>query len=257
MSNFVRLRNRLYVKPTPIPNFQTINYSFTPAIEENNYILSTAENSWNIQRNAQDNDFLFEVRSGDKWATDASLSRPYERAEISKVETANFGETYWVAYDFKLLGAPTNAQWLYLGQWHATPDPDDVTAQPIYKLELVDTGWRIRTYGTTQDPLVDTVNPTTHYQSGPFNLNQWYRFVARFIFSPTAAELSVWLNENQIVNATNFPMGYQDVVGPYWKVGIYRYETTETFKVRVANLSVGKTDLSGRITSPPPLPVEL
>ena len=64
--------------------------------------------------------------------------------------------------------------------------------------------------------------------------------------------LGVWFNGAQKTNQTGIPFGYNDTAENYPKFGIYRGAGAGVNVAEFANVEIGTTDLTSRITAPLP-----
>jgi hypothetical protein len=81
--------------------------------------------------------------------------------------------------------------------------------------------------------------------------DRWYRFVGRIVFGwNNNGACEVWMDGVKVVNLPTTNIGYNDLIGPYWKFGVYRAAVADTLVVEYANMEIGATSLLSRVTSP-------
>lgn len=213
---------------------------------------------WSIVR--YDGYDRFEVRPGDHYALDPT---DRERAEFTGHTGGNvpFEQFVWVSFAIRVPAeselSPKKDINIAFGQFHQEPDANDDSA-PVPFLQLFQgNNFSIVTRSSTQNPLVNPPAPlaVTRYAEANFPRDQWVYFVHKLRFSRTGnGYIQTWRNGVEVVPGTTIPLGYNDVIGPWWKYGIYRVSTHETTIVDFANVEFGTSDLSGRIAHPPPIP---
>lgn len=210
---------------------------------------------YSIQRDP-DNTYRFEVREGDRPASD---DPQIERAELvnvtgaggaTKAQPANTSLWFAGRLTVQELNA---ADWCIYAQLRHTEDAGDIgTASPPLAIGSNAAGQlTISTRSSSENPL--TINPAevvrytgTITPGVPVNLVCNVR-----IDHAGAGFLRVWRDGVQVVDYAG-PLGYNDSVGPYFKAGLYRQTSPTTGVVTWANLECGTADLSGRILNPLP-----
>ncbi|HEY8380597.1 MAG TPA: heparin lyase I family protein [Microvirga sp.] len=188
----------------------------------------------------------FEVRSGDNWAYDGSAR---ERSEIASYKKFAYNQTYTVQYKFMVEpGAVNTADWLLIGQVHQTEDPGEMGVSPPVAIEMTGDHMRVVARDTTQAMTTTWPNTKTLWtDAAPLQRGQWYDLKLEFKFDPYGAGmLNVWRDGSQVVQY-NGPLGYNDKIGPYWKHGVYREASPETFAINYADFSL----VTGTTAAPP------
>lgn len=207
------------------------------------YNVQTAQLAWSAQKNAN-GAYRFETRSGDQWSQDSSTK---ERSELVAQFQLTQNLDYEIKFDLLLEPGTVNAagglnhnQFLLTGQLHATEDAGDISAAPIFGLYWNGDKLVIGTRSSTVDPLVTSPNAVSRYaDASDYGRGVWrsHRYIVRI--EPTGGgRLTGWIDGVQVVDLNNIPIGYVDAVGPYWKIGIYRQETSETLAVQFRNTTV-------------------
>ncbi|TCS12471.1 polysaccharide lyase-like protein [Caulobacter sp. BK020] len=180
----------------------------------------------------------FEVRPGDSLPGDGKIK---ERSEIATSLRMKPGRPYEVAFNLMIEpGPPNTAGWMTLSQIQSTPDPGEPGHSPPFAIEMV--GERMRII-TRDDPNRVASRETTTYRahytdSRPIERGRWYRMLIRVKFGPGGdGYLQVFRDGQQLVDYRG-PLGFDDIVGPYWKEGVYREAAKEPFAARFRNLSI-------------------
>lgn len=209
-----------------------------------------------IRRFTDTNEYRFELRDGDTWSGDASVTPPRNRAEFqhrNKVLPIS-GEA--VEYAFSMAvdnDVDSDGPWLIFCQMHSGIS----NANAIVVFELAGSTFNIKsswddTPNTTNNRLV------THFTENNFKRKVYNNFVVRCRFSTTGdGMLMVWRNGVLIVNAQNIMLGYgaDTRFSPYVKWGAYRRASAQRFALRIANFEgPSTTSLIARVTNPLPLP---
>ncbi|MDV5168582.1 polysaccharide lyase [Photobacterium rosenbergii] len=169
---------------------------------------------------------LFRTRTGD-----------FYRAEIYENYRAQFG--VGIQYKFKVL-IPN--EWEFddvralIAQWHATPDRHlgEISRSPNLGIELRNDRFLIRTQ-TSQLPInLDNKNGMTRrqlYLSEPIKQNHWYEFDIKAKWVPSElGYIHIKIDGETVVDYQG-PTSYYDCRGPYFKAGIYRDYTPNTFVI--------------------------
>ena len=177
----------------------------------------------------------YEVRAGDHWLTEKA-----ERSERFS-HPWDSGKDILLSYEFKVeAGAANTAQWVLIGQFHATADPGEKDWSPPLSVELE--GELMRIGIRSSDERITTSNPEMEIlwrDTQPLQRNVWYQMEMRIRFSTKGDGLmQVRRNGNLIIDRP-VSVGYLDDEGPYWKEGIYRSAAPEELAVQYRNLSIG------------------
>lgn len=222
------------------------------------FMAQTPNKDWSMQRamNKTSPIFRIQVKSGDTWTGDVSAAKKKERCELyMKRSDLPFDKDVWLSYAIKIAPGDrinnSSNDWCYLGQFHATEDKGDMATGPVlgFRLEGADTV-SAYTASTLQNPI--KIAPKYILRaSGKFTRGVWHKVVVRMRFSPTKGQLQWWLNGKELVNVSGIGMGYPDLLGPYWKFGIYRSAMAPTLAIEVANMELEyNSSLLSRVTQP-------
>lgn len=182
----------------------------------------------------------FEVHAGDRWHGDGTQLK--ERSEAYASGKLSLTQPNDVRFDMMIEQGPRiTAQWLTLVQLQSTFDPGEVGHSPPFAIELRDEKMRI---ASRFDPrLISRGNDapyTLHYaDTAPLQRGRWYAMRIAVKFDPAGAGwLKVWRDGRQIVDYRG-PIGFNDVVGPYFKAGIYRASAREPMAVQFRGVRIG------------------
>lgn len=193
----------------------------------------SAGQPWSITRSK--GEYRFEVRQGERRRKPSERDRPIERSELQLQERLRFGVDYAVSYDFEVDPGPPNASpWVNIGQIHATEDAEDAKhLGPLFAVQLA--GEQMRIVARADAQRVSAARPRDlwlYRDDADLVRGHWYRMDVRLRLSPLGdGRLIVSRDGRELVNYAG-PLGYNDAVGPYWKLGIYRSTSPEPLVVR-------------------------
>lgn len=195
----------------------------------------------------------FEVRAGDHWKGEHS-----ERSEVAVYQFVRTNTDIWQAYSLLIEPGPTSlAPWCIFGQWHAYKDPwDDYVSPPVAQFLAGDTFKVWTASDTALRQTLRTYPPTViRYQRTNFERGRWHSFVQRTRFSAFGhGELQAWIDGEMTYDLRGIPIGYNDLVGPYFKYGVYRPPIDSSpMAARYANMELGYHSLADRIDHPLPI----
>ena len=227
-------------------------------------ILKNSEKPWSYS-NSDGDTLRFEVRGGDYYDNPLApdelddLAQGKNRSEITSIKKMQPGRAFTLEYDFLIeSGAPNTASWLVLTQFHQTADTnsdgtlkDSGGVSPPFAVRM--RGEYLEISGRTDpDPVTvstpdrialppyDTVGGGTMYlDSNPIARDTWINLRIEIVFDHTVGGdgmLKVWRDGAVIVDYHG-PLGYNDEIGPYLQMGVYREAAPETFAARFRNLS--------------------
>ncbi len=145
-------------------------------------------------------------------------------------------------YSFELLipqDFPIENKRLVVGQWWCRPDKGEGRRSPALAQRFIN-----GTFSLTMrhhDEKIMTGNyghKKILYENKNFPLGLWNHFVYDIHWSyKNDGMVKVWLNGNLIVHYVG-PVGYNDDLGPYLKIGIYRANSEKTYVVYFKNIYV-------------------
>ncbi len=212
---------------------------------------NNAGKPWSYARTGQQE--RFEIRAGDHWKGEHS-----ERSEIAIYRFVKTNIDVWQAYSLLIEPGPTSlAPWCIFGQWHAYKDPWDEYVSPPVAQFLTGNTFKI---WTASDPKLrqtrkDYPPPVIRYERDDFERGRWHSFVSRTRFNAFGkGALQTWIDGEMVLHLENIPIGYNDLVGPYFKYGVYRPPIDPSpMAARYANMELGYTPLTARIKNPLPV----
>lgn len=220
------------------------------------FFVQNAGQSYSLQKATnRANSYRFEAHPGDFFSGDTGLDRI--RSELQCSTKESFDTDIWVSFALKVSADPgVLSTSMVVGQFHQTEDGGDVSGYPPFEFNLQPDGLYVYT-ATVADAVGASFYPQD-LRAGPlsFPLGVYNRLVARCRFNwANAAQLDVWLNGVQVVSTAGISMGMNDVVGPYWKYGVYwRPETAaQNVSVEYMNLELSNSSLLARVASPLPV----
>jgi hypothetical protein len=208
------------------------------------YVPEFAGRSWSIARavNASSDLIRFEVRQGDQWEEDTASGENKERSEFDGYKKRwDDGTEVWGAYSFNIEPGPAyRSDWTAIGQMHGSKTR---SFHVHFKNETM-------TIYSEYRPDRGAAVATPRY-SGTLARDVWHHVVFRLRQNAAGnGKLDFWLDGNKLVDFTG-PVGASGNQA-YWKYGIYRGygPIAAPFAIKYANMEVGTTDLSARITQP-------
>ncbi|HEY8615806.1 heparin lyase I family protein [Phenylobacterium sp.] len=216
--------------------------------DETPYVLHNSGDTWSFRQTGDV--YRFEVRSGDQWRERDGTK---ERSEISAKETLDFDKLYTMTYDFMIEpGQKITSDWLNVGQFHGTPDLGDYgSLGPVFATQM--SGEHMRFIMRTDPNPITASRPedkVIYTDKSDIVRGHWYQMKIEIRFDPDGEGLiKVWRDGDLLVDYKG-GVGYNDALGPYWKMGIYRESSPETLAVDYRNFSI----VEGGATTPTPTP---
>jgi hypothetical protein len=209
------------------------------------YVPESAGQDWSIARAVNTNtDVLrFEVREGDHGAEDGSSDGNKERSELDGYRrTWKDDEDIWGAYSFFIEpGRPHRSSWTAISQIHGNK---------VLSFHLHFEAETLSVLTAYQAAEARPVSTQLQY-AGKIPRAAWHNVVFHLRQgAPEQGRLEFWLNGKKLVDFSGGIGAADNHV--YWKYGIYRGygPIATTFAVRFANMEVGSTPLTARITAP-------
>lgn len=247
----------------PAPIWQTIDYNSKVTIGSREWVVTSAENPWNIQMASNYPGLTkFEVRANDNRQGDPTYR---ERAEFSgsgfAVNSSGAAPTeVWCAYSMVILGTDT-ARWNTLFQAFALASTGNTITGPVVKLEQRDgTSSQINIAGNIDNSVRAQIDL---WNGDSFKMNRQYNIVMRMIFHGESGEFDWWVNGTKLVSVQNRPIGFGASTKTYLKYGIYRdilvggVEITQppfTVVFSPLNIVEGQGALLQKVSAPDPMP---
>jgi len=179
----------------------------------------------------------FEVRKGDMPYYDRRRRRKVGRAELSEHRyfTAPFNTDLWYRFStFIPKDWPNERNRCLIAQWHGVPDFGEEWRSPPLGIEYRFNQFYIRIcYSKKRIQHGNTArsnNKTPLYRSYEYaKKGVWHDFVINVKWSyKEDGYLNVWIDNNRVVRYRG-PIGYNDRVGLFFKMGIYRDISEKTY----------------------------
>ncbi|MCQ1059685.1 polysaccharide lyase [Photobacterium sp. ZSDE20] len=174
------------------------------------------------------------LHQGDVYTT---RSGEHFRAEVYERYRAQFEQPMY--YRFKVL---IPDEWEFadvralIAQWHATPDRHlgEISRSPNLGIELRNDRFLIRSQ-TSKLPInehnKEGMTRIQHFVSKTVKRNHWYTFEIQVNWThQDTGFLRVAINGKKVVDYQG-ETSYHDCLGPYFKMGIYRDDTPNTFQI--------------------------
>lgn len=185
----------------------------------------------------------YELRPGDV-ANAGDAADDKERVELSQGgRNWAVGTPIEITYRMMVEPGPVNtAQWMVIGQMHTTNTmpPNGVALSPPFAMVMK--GERLEVHIRAEpDWNKPNIQPVKLFQdTADIVRGQWYDIRIELRLDAAAGNggyVRVWRDGVQIVNYTG-PLGYGTDTASFWKQGIYRRESNETFALQVDDLVV-------------------
>ena len=185
-----------------------------------------------------------------------------QRAELSGFRRPfTRGTTWWWSAAFRITGPPPSSTFMNLMQVHQTPDGGDVEGPQPFGMYWQGSGRLIvtRRWDANATTTGSSYSEAETELAANLTTGVWHRVVLRIGMDKggsggATGSLGVWFNGSQKTNQTGIPFGYNDTAENYPKFGIYRGVGAGVNVAEFANVELGTTDLTSRITAP--LPIE-
>lgn len=221
------------------PSLAQVEPTRTLTLDELAVQQQSAGEPWSIKHS--NGEYRFEVRQGERRLKASERDRPIERSEIQLQQRLSFGVDYAVSYDFKVEpGAPNASAWVNIGQIHATEDAEDAKhLGPLFAVQLA--GERMRIVARADAQRISGARPRDlwlYRDDADLVRGRWYHMDVRLRLAPSGGgRLIVARDGRELVNYSG-PLGYNDALGPYWKLGIYRSTSPEPMVVEFRRFSL-------------------
>jgi len=245
----------------------------TPMFENANSFLKNPLKAYSYSKTGTD-EHRFEVRGGDYYdnpdeppATDDE-AQGKNRAEMGSLKYAQFGRKFNLEFDFQVeAGQPNTADWLLLAQFHQYEDVDENgnlidsgTASPPFAIQM--RGERLEIVGRFDPNAVTTTSPdriilppydtpttnTMYLDDQPLPRDTWINMKIEVIFDsqPGGSGMLKVSRDDVVIVDYQGPIGYNDKIGPYLQLGVYRAAAAEATAASFRNI-----EMNGEGTPPP------
>lgn len=175
-----------------------------------------------------------QVRSG-QYAMKSYLNRntsttKFRTEVVPRMPDTRVGDEVWYGFSIFLPSSYSTSQtWEVVAQWHDTPNDWDNLARQNPPLQMGitrNTGiWKITDLwdaDVVQPGNVFDIDGVKAWELGPYDKNRWTDWVFHIKWSFRAdGILQVWKNGVLVVDYQG-PNTYNDIVGPYFKMGLYK-----------------------------------
>jgi hypothetical protein len=154
-----------------------------------------------------------------------STSTPSYRTEVT-VGTQNcavIGQEYWYGFSVHLPEpyAPDDLEET-VAQWHQIKDDADTTHNPPIALSIKNGQWLLKIRWAATQPTLAASVQGVQIPLGPHSTGEWTDWVFRIKWAyDGSGVLQVWKN-GAVVATRNGGNTYNDVRGPWFKMGIYK-----------------------------------
>lgn len=152
------------------------------------------------------------------------------------------GKTYQLEYSVMIEPGPSNqAKWLGITQVQSTFDEGEAGHSPPLVLELVGERFQVTSrYSMAQISGSSDIRTKIHYTaSADLTRGRWYKFQFIVRFDPFGDGHLVVIQDGQTIVDYKGAIGFNDLLGPYVKTGIYRAATSEDMVVQFNDIHFG------------------
>ena len=220
---------------------------------------------WSLRPVAgRQNMLAFEVRGDDHLGNEPHKNRSeVALRRQNRLGKIPYDQDVWAAGSVAIQSDAVSPERLpvVIHQVHDTPDPGEYASKsPPFALRFygrdlyltVQGDLAARSVGNSrQQRLARLPDERRTRLDEPPLFHDW---VVRLKFSRAAeGEVDFWWNGQLIYSGKGLKMGYNNIVGGYWKYGIYRARSTpETLRVIHANVEISEASLRDRVRHPRP-----
>lgn len=201
--------------------------------ERFNFQSSLGSNNLYIESNERV--IVASVSCGEYWVGDKRRDRL--RSEFQSVIKVPMGNEVSRSFSFRVDDLSDRAaleKGVVIAQFHATEDPGDFSGYPVFELVLKSGG--IEVYSSSNaDAMVSKPYPRV-FRGGPYKVNIYEYVKVEFflVFSYGGrGSVRLFLDGRGVLDLNQISIGHNDVVGPYFKFGVYTpdYECNSGFRV--------------------------
>ena len=207
------------------------------------YWVQNASQPWDLT-SPSDDVLRFEVRPGDIWTSQDTAAK--ERSEIGGMTNYATGAEVDLRYGFRVEpGAANTAAWLVVGQLHQ----DAYTGgSPPFGVYLDGEQMEIRVGFTEKSGAA--VQQTIYLDPASIQRGHVYDIRVAATFDPSGnGALVVWRDGEEIANYRG-ALGYTGQTSSYFKAGVYRAASTETFAADYSNVTVMSSSALSNVGAP-------
>ncbi len=181
----------------------------------------TVQNSFTRNGKQAMKTYLNRLTSATSYRTEVSVSRD---------NCAVIGQEYWYGFSIYLPGPYAHDELdETVAQWHHVKDQEttdgaivDTTHNPPVALSIDNGEWRLKVRWAATQPTLAADMKGVALPLGPQSTDKWTDWVFRIKWAyDDSGILQVWKNGVLVVNR-NGPNTYNDIKGPWFKMGIYK-----------------------------------
>lgn len=211
----------------------------TTLIDGITYTRQSSGAAWGVRQSLSNADDLnFELRPGDRWPDDGDTR---ERAQLAAVsEKLPFSQSIWMATRLALDGGvPEPGVWMSILGFKQSEDVGDLEGQSgMFGLRLEAGKFELVTRHSDDAIMVSPPITTVHY-SQDWDFGRVYDLICRLRFEKTSGgAFDAWLDGTKIVTYRG-RVGFNDAIGPYAKIGLYRAASELTHRLRLRGFKAG------------------
>lgn len=149
------------------------------------------------------------------------------RAEMAQVKTTTMDEGWYGFSQYFPDSYISDSTEEVVGQWHDQPDVGETAARSPSNAIITGNNrlkWMIR--WDSRSIMTDNFpEGHTYIDLGEIPKNKWIDWVVHIKYSHTnTGILEVWMDGVKVIDRQNMPNSYNDVMYPYFKFGVYKWE---------------------------------
>jgi hypothetical protein len=193
-------------------------------------------------RSSGETSLRFELRKGEHYSD--LFGKTSFRSEVNARDFPPLGSVRWYAFSILVPDDfPIEDNRLVLAQWHGADKKylGEAPRSPSMAFRYSN-GSLFITICHGADRIVrdaKAVLSKTLFQTEQFPRNAWNDFIIQAKWScKSDGFVNVWWNGRQVVRYSG-PVGYNDDFGPYFKFGLYRDDSDQTYVVYFNHVSIG------------------
>jgi len=193
-------------------------------------------------RGSGETSLRFELRKGEHYSD--LFGKTSFRSEVNARDFPPIGSARWYAFSILIPDDfPIEDNRLVLAQWHGADKKylGEAPRSPVLAFRYSKGCFSITVNHSPCRIIRDTkaVEAKTLFQTEQFPRSAWNDFLVQAKWSYlNDGFVNVWWNGRQVVHYSG-PVGYNDDFGPYFKFGLYRGDSAQTYVAYFRNVRLG------------------
>lgn len=224
--------------------------------------VQNANKSHSLQRSADGKILRFQIDKGDEWKGDAGRTPGYDRSEIYLKNTPlPFNTPVWLSFVMLIEeGEPLKytfpTKTFFITQFKANEDEGDNAGGPCTSFTLNGSGTIQMNTSSTNEPIHKKSPVSYPRATKDIARGTWHSVVLRIVLSPTAGDIKWWVDNEKVYDGSGFGNAFNDKLGPYLKLGLYRSRMEQSTAIQLKEIGVFIGDEAwGKSGSVPFMPI--